>query len=82
MSVATVTSKGQITIPSPVRKHLHLNVGDKVDFRVEADGSVRMLPLSRSVADVFGILAKTAESPVSVEDMDAGIRRTLRRKSR
>ena len=33
---ATITSKGQITIPLPIRKHLHLKPGDILDFDPEA----------------------------------------------
>ena len=38
MSTATVTSKGQITIPKPVRDALGLSAGDQVVFLVEAEG--------------------------------------------
>lgn len=37
---ATVTSKGQVTIPKPVRDLLGITPGSKVDFRRAADGSV------------------------------------------
>jgi len=36
----TVTSKGQVTIPKPVRDHLGLGPGSRVAFRLAADGSV------------------------------------------
>ena len=38
--VATLTSKGQITLPKEVRDSLSLKEGDRVSFVVEADGSV------------------------------------------
>ena len=38
----TVTSKGQVTIPKPVRDLLGLKAGSKVDFRRNADGSVTL----------------------------------------
>ena len=34
----TVTSKGQVTIPKPVRDRLGINPGSKVDFEVAEDG--------------------------------------------
>jgi AbrB family looped-hinge helix DNA binding protein len=36
----TVTSKGQVTIPKPVREHLGIVPGSQVEFRRAADGSV------------------------------------------
>ncbi len=41
MADATVTSKGQITIPKPVRDRMGLKPGDQIEF-VEADGKVHM----------------------------------------
>ena len=35
MEIATVTSKGQITIPAKIRKQLHLNAGDKLVIQEE-----------------------------------------------
>lgn len=37
---ATVTAKGQVTIPKPVRELLGITAGSRVDFRRAADGSV------------------------------------------
>ena len=36
----TVTSKGQVTIPKPVRDHLGIGPGSRVDFRRTADGNI------------------------------------------
>jgi antitoxin PrlF len=38
--VSTVTSKGQVTIPKPIRDHLGLAPGNQVEFRPTADGGV------------------------------------------
>ena len=35
---ATITSKGQVTLPKPIRDRLHLKPGDKIDFMLEDDG--------------------------------------------
>lgn len=40
---ATVTSKGQVTIPKAVRDRLNIEEGEKVLFRFETDGSVRLV---------------------------------------
>jgi AbrB family looped-hinge helix DNA binding protein len=73
MPTATVTSKGQITIPQKVRRHLHLNAGDKVEFSIEDDGTVSVRPVKGSVRDLFGFLKRPGERPVSVEEMNEAI---------
>jgi AbrB family looped-hinge helix DNA binding protein len=69
---ATLTSKGQITIPKDVRDALHLRPGDRLDFVVQADGTVRMLPITGSVKRLKGMLPKPSRA-LSLEEMDAAI---------
>jgi AbrB family looped-hinge helix DNA binding protein len=38
--VATITSKGQVTIPVQVRRHLKLNEHDAIAFVIAPDGTV------------------------------------------
>ena len=70
---ATLTSKGQVTIPKAVRDALHLRSGDRLDFVLEADGTVRVLPVKGSVKALKGILPKPARA-VSLEEMEQAIR--------
>jgi AbrB family looped-hinge helix DNA binding protein len=56
LPIATLTSKGQVTIPKEVRDALRLRPGDRVDFRLEAGGGVRLLPARLSPADLVGSL--------------------------
>ncbi|MGB9429122.1 MAG: AbrB/MazE/SpoVT family DNA-binding domain-containing protein [Gammaproteobacteria bacterium] len=70
--IATLTSKGQLTLPKEVRDRLKLHPGDRLDFRLEDDGTVRMVPVSTSVRDLKGILPKPKRA-LSLEDMDAAI---------
>lgn len=37
---ATVTSKGQVTVPKEIREHLDLNRGETVSFELTEDGTV------------------------------------------
>lgn len=46
----TVTSKGQVTIPKPIRDKLGITTGTAVDFRMDADGRVVLLKLAGSAA--------------------------------
>ena len=73
MPTATVTSKGQITIPKSVRDELGLRVGDRVAFRTLEDGQVVVEPETLDLRDLKGIL-KPSRTGVTLEDMDAAIR--------
>ena len=68
---AIVSSKGQVVIPSDVRKKLGLTQGSTLRFLVEAD-SVRLLPAAGDVRRLKGRLAKPALA-VSVADMNTAI---------
>lgn len=41
----TLTTKSQVTLPKPIRDHLKVAPGDAVEFRIVADGSVRVEPV-------------------------------------
>lgn len=74
MSVATLTSKGQITIPKSVRDALRLQAGVKLEFILSSNGDVLIRPMTKKVEDVYGMLRKHGRTPVSVEEMDSAIR--------
>lgn len=70
--LATLTSKGQVTIPKQARDTLKLDTGDRVEFIIDDDGRLFILPVTRSVKTLKGMLPKPA-SPVSLEEMDTAI---------
>ena len=74
MPTATLTSKGQITIPKRVRELLRLDTGDTLDFVVAADGTIQVRAGRYDVRDLRGLLRKPGRKPVSVEAMDAALR--------
>lgn len=78
MPQATLTSKGQITIPKTVRDILKLSVGQKVEFLVTGNEEVLLRPVTKTVDDVFGRLHKPGRPTHSLRDMDEGIRRKIR----
>ncbi|MEJ2583336.1 MAG: type II toxin-antitoxin system PrlF family antitoxin [Acidobacteriota bacterium] len=73
MPSATLTSKGQVTIPKAVREELGLKDGDQVAFRVLEDGTVIVEPETIELADLQGVL-KPKKKGVSIADMDEAIR--------
>lgn len=81
MSIATVTSKGQVTLPKDIRMKLHLDAGEKIDFQIDEErGIARLVPLNKHVDDVFGILSyKNRKENVSIEDMDKSVQRQFRK---
>jgi antitoxin PrlF len=82
-STATLTSKGQITIPQIVRRILGLQTGDALEFDVRR-GKVELRPL-RPKGVSAGILKthlpKDWKAP-KIEEMDSGIARHLARRHR
>lgn len=73
MSTSTLTSKGQTTIPKDVRKRLNLHTGDRLEFVIDEDGRVLVLPASIDASELVGILKRPAK-PVSVAAMNQAIR--------
>jgi antitoxin PrlF len=75
MASATVTSKGQITLPVQIRRRLGLRPGDRVQF-VETDrGKFEMTAANRSVRDLKGVLYREGRKPVTIEEMNEAIAR-------
>jgi len=73
MSTATVTSKGQITIPIQVRNALGLDAGDRIEFVQVGKGEFSIVAATRSVKELNGLLYRKGQKPVSIEEMNAAI---------
>ena len=80
MPSATLTSKGQTTIPREVREHLGIRTGDRLDFVIKPDGTVMLRPATIQVSELKGILHRKKMKPVSVREMDDAIQKHVRRK--
>ena len=72
MATATVSSKGQVTLPREVRTALGVSAGDRLDFIRLEDGTYAIVPASHSVRALKGLLPQRATA-VSLEQMDAAI---------
>jgi antitoxin PrlF len=79
MPSATVTSKGQITIPKEVREELGLRVGDRVAFRVLDDGRIVVEPETIDLRELKGVL-KPKRTGVTLADMEAAIHAQARKR--
>ena len=69
---ATITSKGQVTIPKRIRDRLHLEPGDRIDFIVDEAGDLRVTPVTAPVTRLKGMVRKPG-IPVSLEEMEEAI---------
>jgi AbrB family looped-hinge helix DNA binding protein len=69
MSTATITSKGQITIPAAVRQALALEVGDRVEFVQVEPGSFLFMAVNRSAIELKGMFGKAAKT-VTIAEMN------------
>ena len=74
MLTATLTDKGQVTLPKALRAALRLKTGEKIRFVIR-DGEAVLKPALRSVDSVIGLLRQSGQSPVSIDEMNAAIRK-------
>jgi len=74
MSTATLTAKGQVTIPADVRRRMGLDAGDRIEFVEIESGEYLIKPAIDDVRTLKGLLRKPAK-PISIEDMNTTIRR-------
>jgi AbrB family looped-hinge helix DNA binding protein len=67
--ISTVSSKGQITVPAVVRRHLGIGVNEKVAFVIDDDGSVKLMaPRFPTIASLVGAAGKLSK-PMAWEEM-------------
>ena len=72
MPIATMTSKGQTTIPKEIRDHLNLKPGDKIAYTIE-NGQVMIQARNRRLVDMAGSLKKPGQKALTVEEMNTAI---------
>lgn len=73
MATATITSKGQVTLPKSVRTKLRLQAGHRVEF-VETDAGFLVKPATRDIRALKGVLPKPRR-PVTIEAMNRSLSR-------
>jgi antitoxin PrlF len=72
MTTATLSSKGQITIPAEVRQAMQVDTGDRVEFVELEPGRYEFVAVNRSVTQLKGMFGKAAKT-VSIEEMNQAI---------
>jgi AbrB family looped-hinge helix DNA binding protein len=69
---ATITSKGQVTVPRTIRDHLDLHPGNRVVYTISR-GRVVLRAKNKPITSVKGLLYRPGQRPVSLEEMDEAI---------
>jgi len=77
MATATLTSKGQITLPQAVRRRLGLKAGDRVDFVFDRAGSVVLKSQRTPFEQLRGLVKIARRGPLGVRAMDRAIAASL-----
>lgn len=67
--VSTVTGKGQVTVPSEVRKHLGIDINDKIAFIIEADGDVKVTQVRYPDIQSLRGVAGSLKQPLPFKEM-------------
>lgn len=74
-ATATITTKGQVTVPRVIRERLRIGAGDRVDFIVNDDGDVVVRRAKAGINLLRGLLAPSHSKKrrVTIADMEAAI---------
>ena len=70
--IATVTSKGQITIPAGIRKKLRLHAGDKLDFLINENDRIEAVVKKSSLKKLKGMIPAPRKG-ISLTEMEKAI---------
>ncbi|MBW8067162.1 type II toxin-antitoxin system PrlF family antitoxin [Ferrovum sp.] len=66
---ATLTSKGQTTIPKEIRDSLGMKPGDRMTFTLMPDGTVVLRVKAGSITQLAGKLYKKGRKAVPIEHL-------------
>lgn len=69
---ATMSVKGQITMPKPIREKCGLVAGDKLHFLLRNDGVLELVPVKQPASHLKGML-RPLKKTVSIEQMNEAI---------
>lgn len=80
--LSTVTDKGQVTLPKPIRDRLNIQAGTRIEFELQPDDTLKVRVLTRGSAGLFGLIARPGEAVRSQDEIDAGITAAVTERAR
>ena len=80
-TTATVSEKGQVTLPKALRDQLGIRPGSRLEFLVGADGVLQVKLLPSGSAALAGLLARPGEASLSLSEHEAAITEAVRERS-
>ena len=72
-TIATVSDKGQVTLPKPLREQLGIVPGSRLEFRLGADGVLQAKVLPKGSAALAGLLARPGGAALSLAEHESAV---------
>ena len=77
---ATLTRKGQVTLPKEIRERLSLDAGAILDFHIQADNTITARHVQPDARRIRGLLKSPHAEPLTIQQMDESVSKHLRDK--
>ena len=74
--LATLTSKGQLTLPKEIRERLGLTTGSRLDFNIDDKGMIVARPVATTALGLAGLLRRPGAKAVSLRAIDEAVQAT------
>lgn len=81
-TTATVSDKGQVTLPKPLRDQMGIQPGSRLEFVLGANGVLQVKVLAKGSAALAGLLARPGEAPRSLSDHEAAVTEVVRERAK
>jgi bifunctional DNA-binding transcriptional regulator/antitoxin component of YhaV-PrlF toxin-antitoxin module len=80
MTIATLTSKGQLTLPQPLRAKYRLAAGTRFSVAEGTGGCIELTPLNKRAEEVAGILHRPGMKRLSESQIKERLVAAMKRK--
>ena len=71
---ATLTSKGQVTIPNKIRKKANLTAGTRLEFEIKDEDTIVIHLITHDISELRVLVKRKRKKPVSLKKMKEAIR--------